>query len=358
VSWTGPRLKTYAVLEAALSVLKLTSLVLPKISKPFAVSQHLGCIMFRLVSMFTVALQLLLLLACGGHSSSSSSGNNGTNQTASIQHVVVVVFENENYADVVGSSSMPYWNSIAQQYSLATQFYANVHPSLPNYLEMTTGSIGGNSPVPDTWSGPYTGATISQALTAAGKTWKMYAESIPSVGYTGGDTGEYVKHHNPFTYFSDVLNNPVQTLNIVPFTQLPTDFGTNSLPNYSFIVPDNIDNGHNCPDGSAPANCPLSARLSQIDNWLKGNLGTLLSNSTFTNNGVIIITFDESGTDNTNGGGRIPVIFAGDPIKLGYQSTTTYQFQSLLRFSLDSLGVTSYPGDAANAPAMNEFLKH
>jgi len=69
------------------------------------------------------------------------------------------------------------------------------------------------------------------------------------------------------------------------------------------------------------------------------------------------LTFDESATDNTNGGGRIAVVLLGGPVKTAYQSSNMYQFQSLLRFSLQSLGVSTYPNGAANAPDMNEFLK-
>ena len=47
--------------------------------------------------------------------------------------------ENHSYSDVIGNSSMPYFNSLATKYGLATQYFANAHPSLPNYLVLTTG---------------------------------------------------------------------------------------------------------------------------------------------------------------------------------------------------------------------------
>lgn len=302
---------------------------------------------------FVVAL-LVFLTACGS-GISGSAGQTGTSNK-SIQHVVVVVFENEDYATVVGSSSMPYWNELASQNALATQFYADVHPSLGNYLMMTSGqdpTIGLSDP--DNFTGTVFGDNLASVLTTSGLTWKVYAQSLPSTGYTGGDVYPYVKHHNPFVYFDSVLNSSNQLASIVDFSQLATDIGSGSLPAYSFIVPDMEHDGHDCPDGTS--NCALSVRLGAIDSFLGNNLAPLLTNSAVMANTVVIVTFDESADDNTLGGGHIPVILVGGPIKSGYQSTATYQFQSLLRFSLQSLGQSTFPGEAQSAAPMTEFLK-
>ena len=60
-------------------------------------------------------------------------------QNVRFGHVFIVVEENHNYADVVASPSMPYLNSLANQYRLAANYFANAHPSIPNYFELTTG---------------------------------------------------------------------------------------------------------------------------------------------------------------------------------------------------------------------------
>src|SRR5436853_7011315 len=65
-------------------------------------------------------------------------------------HVFVVVEENHSYSSVVGSSSMPYLNSLIRRYGLATQYYADTHPSIGNYFMMTTGRIITNN---DAFSG-------------------------------------------------------------------------------------------------------------------------------------------------------------------------------------------------------------
>ena len=113
--------------------------------------------------------------------------------TGSFGHVVVVVEENTDYADVIGSSSMPYLNGLAQQYGLATEYYGNTHPSIGNYFMMTVGAIITNN---DGYSTIVSADNVVRELLAAGKTWKSYAENLPSVGYTGGDVGGYARKHN------------------------------------------------------------------------------------------------------------------------------------------------------------------
>jgi acid phosphatase len=316
-----------------------------------------------------LALCLSLLISCGGGSSSSGgsgsggggagtggggtgTGGGGPVSSPSVQHVGIVIFENQNYSDVVGNSAMPYLNTLIQQNALATQFYANVHPSIGNYFMMTTGQVVSTS---DSFSGTISGDNVTTALNAAGKTWKSYAESLPQAAYVGGDQYPYIKHHNPFAYFDNVRNDSAQRDNIVPFTQLSADLSTNSLPDYFLVVPNDLHNGHDCPSGGS--SCPLSDRLGTIDSWLQANLGPMLTDSHFASNGILIITFDESANDNTMGGGRIAVVFAGGSVKSNFQSTTTYQFPSLLRLTLKTLGVTAYPGAAAQAADMDEFLK-
>jgi hypothetical protein len=65
---------------------------------------------------------------CGGVSG-RGMGTGGTPLPASA-HVFLVVEENHSYSQVIGNSSMPYLNSLAAKYGLATQYYADVHPSI------------------------------------------------------------------------------------------------------------------------------------------------------------------------------------------------------------------------------------
>jgi phosphatidylinositol-3-phosphatase len=256
-------------------------------------------------------------------------------------HVVLVVEENHSYSEVIGNSAMPYLNSLASQYGLATQYFANTHPSIGNYFMLTTGQLLTND---DTFKGTVSADNIVRDLSASGKTWKSYAESIPSQGYTGGDSYPYAKRHNPFSYFTDVVNSSSQVQNLVSLSQFNSDLANNQLPNFSYLVPNLLDDAHDGP-------------LQLADAWLQQNVAPLVSNSAFQKDGLLIIVFDEVDTsDSTNGGGHVAAFIISPKAKQGYQSTTLYQHQSTLRLILHGLGVPIYPATANGAPEMGEFF--
>ena len=254
-------------------------------------------------------------------------------------HVFVVTEENTDYVDVT-TSSMPYLMGLAAQYGLATQYYANTHPSIGNYFELATGQIITNN---DGYSQIVSVDNIVRELVAAGKTWKSYAEDLPSVGYTGGDVGNYARKHNVFALLSDVANDPAQTNRLVPFTQFATDLANGTLPTFSNIVPNLCNDAHDC-------------GLDVADSWLQTNIAPLIASPVFQQDGLLIIVFDEAGGDNTNGGGRIVWVAVSPKAKRAYQSTTLYQHPSTLRLILKGLGVSVFPGAAASAPDMTEFF--
>jgi len=261
----------------------------------------------------------------------------------SFGHVFIIVEENANYTDVIGDTSMPYLNGLAQQYGLATQYYGNAHPSIGNYFMLTVGDTVTND---DGFSDMVDADNVLRALGAAGKTWKSYAEDLPAVGHTGPGpgTGRYARKHNVFALLTDVVHDSAQARHLVPFTQLATDLAANALPHYAFIVPNLCNDAHDCP-------------LRTADLWLQDNIDPLVRSATFQLDGLLIIVFDESRADNTHGGGRIACVIVSPKAKRGYQSTTFYQQQSVLRLSLKALGVTRYPNAAATAPDMDEFFE-
>jgi hypothetical protein len=262
-------------------------------------------------------------------------------------HVFIVVEENANYSNVIANPALPYLNSLANQYGLATNYFANAHPSSPNYFELTAGQTLAPLSLTDLVTPhnfPVDANNVVRELLAAGKTWKSYAEDLPSVGYVGGDTGRYAVRHNPLAYFTDVQNDTKQAQNLVPFTQLAADLNTPNLPSYSFIVPNLCNDAHDC-------------SLSFADAWLKANIDPLIHSPQFQVDGLLIIVFDEADTlDITSGGGHITAVIVSPLAKRNYKSIAFYQHQSVLRLTLEGLGVTKLPADAAAAPPMWEFF--
>ena len=270
-------------------------------------------------------------------------------------HVFIVVEENTNYSSVVGSPNMPYLNFLINKDGLATKYYADTHPSIGNYFALTTGQILTNDDSDTPSSFPVSADNIIRELNNAGKTWRDYVESLPSVGYLGGNSGNYYVRHNPIAYFTDVNcgTSPcrLQAQQMVPFTHFAPDLANNTLPQYSFIVPNGCDDAHNC-------------SLSTADNWLKNNLDPLITSALFQKDGLLIIVFDENSstgtscpTSSTNCGGQVACVIVSPLIKsAGYKSSLSYNHESALRLMAQGLGLTTFPGRSSSANNMSDFF--
>lgn len=269
-------------------------------------------------------------------------------------HVFIVGLLETDYASVfpaTGSSPMPFLDSLSRVGGRALQYYGNVQPSIGNFYMLATGDTVTHDDADTT---VFTGENIVRQLVAAGKTWKSYAESIPSVGYLGSDLGLYSRHHNVFVFLSDVRNDPAQRQNIVPLTQLSADITANALPNFGMIVPNECHNSHS------------GCTLDTVDAFLRTTLTPLLTSAQFKQDGMLIVLFDRANTSALNGGGRTAWVVVSSRAKPGYTSTTIFQHQSTLRLALNAFGIgvpgssagsLSVPGVAATAPSMMEFFQ-
>ena len=265
--------------------------------------------------------------------------------TPASTHVVVVALENHQYSAIVGSPYMPYLNSLIAKGGLTTNYYANAGGSFPDYMMLT---VGNEIATYAWWNGTVTQDNIVRALLAKGKTWKSYAESIPSVGYTGGTVYPYVKYHNPMAYFSDVINSPAQTANLVGLGQLSTDVAAGQLPNFTYIVPNLEHDAHDCP-GGASATCSDSTKLATADQWMQTNIDPILHSPQFQQDGLLIVWWDEG----AGGTQQVATVFYGPKVAPGSKTGTYYQHQSTLRTMAEALQLGDYPGAAATAPAIS-----
>ena len=141
-----------------------------------------------------------------------------------------------------------------------------------------------------------------------------------------------------------MVNSATQTQNLVLLSQFSSDLANSSLPNFSFVIPNILNDAH-------------SGTLQAADAWLQDNIAPLISNAAFQNDGLLIIVFDEAATsDATHGGGHVAALIIGAKARQGFQSTTFYQHESTLRLILDVLGVPNHPGASSSAPTMGEFF--
>ena len=298
---------------------------------------------------------LLILNACGGTSVQVpvSGGTPSPSTVPHFQHVAIVVLENASYNHVIGNASMPWLNALANKGSLLTAYYANAHPSIPNYFMLTTGQV---ITLNDSFSGMVTIDNLAREFMNSGVSWKAYEESIPHAGYTAGDAGQYLERHDPFSYFSDVRNSSTAAGNLVPFPQLAADTSANALPNFIWISPNVVDDAHSCP--IANPSCTLNDRLAAADTWMSANLQPLMNDPNFSASGLLIVVFDEGDdTDLSGGGGHVACVLAGTHVKTGYTSSAQYQHQDTLSLIGHALQLSAVPGAGATGGSMSELFQ-
>lgn len=258
------------------------------------------------------------------------------------KHVVVVTLENHSYEQAVGSSQMPYFNSLIPKYAIADQYYATMHNSLSTLMWLTAGQTVTTN---DNTIKFFNVDNIVRHMQQDGRTWKVYASGLPYAGYLGYNVKEYVKRHNPIAYFTDVESS--LKYNIVPTVPgFQQDIANGTLPEYSYVTPDLIEDAHN-------------GTLAQADSWLKANIPQLLASPQFQKDGILFIVWDEGNVqpvDPRNGGGRVATLVIGPGVKRGYHSQVQYNHQSLLRSTCIALALTGCPGGGAEGVPMTDFF--
>ncbi len=279
------------------------------------------------------------------------SANVGLSQTTVPRagHVVLIIEENHEFSQVY-PSGMPWFVSQAQaDGGIATDFTSSIgsFQSLGAYLWLSSGSteaqFGCNG---SNCAQPITDDNIFRELDMRGMTWKVYAQSLPSVGYLGNGPAPYIKGHNAAVWYSSVINNPSDLQRVVPFTEFQQDLAANNLPEYSIIIPDGLNDAH---DGT----------LAQADAFLQTNIAPLLASSYFQpgGDGVLFFTFDECGAgENSTCGAHTFSALLGPLVKHGYLSGTAYSQSDMLRTIEDVLNLQPYFGAAASAKDMADFF--
>ena len=239
-------------------------------------------------------------------------------------HVFVIVLENRSYSQAIAT---PYLAGLATKYGVATDYHGVSHPSLPNYLAMTSGSTWGIAD--DGWH-PLPAGGLGAQLDAAGISWRAYMEGMTNGCYRGGN--RYALKHNPFAYYGGQC--PAQ---VVPFSQFASDMGSGAVPQFVWITPDLCNDGHDC----------SNAVVSQ---WLAQTVPVILNSDAWKTNGVLFITYDE-GEDSANS--VLTLVIRDRQVNL--RSSVAYDHYSLLASIEDLLGLPRL-GAAANASPMSDLL--
>jgi phosphatidylinositol-3-phosphatase len=248
-------------------------------------------------------------------------------------HVVTIVMENREASAVLGSPDAPYINRLARRYAVAEASYGVAHPSLPNYLALTSGSTHGIAS--DCTDCQVRARNIVDQLEHAHVSWKAYMEGLPRPCFKGAGSGVYAKKHDPFIYYADVAGNARRCGKVVALTRLTADLRAGALPRYAFIAPGLCNDGHDCDTATA-------------DRFLSGLVPKLLP--ALGPRGFLVVTWDEgtTGQDCCGGaaGGRIATIVAGPRARRGARMHTPVDHYGVLRTVEDALGLPHLGGAA------------
>lgn len=279
-----------------------------------------------------LAFALLLAAGCGQAHSGKPLGVQPLSSLphASSSHVLVIVMENEESTDVLANAAAPYTNSLIRRYGLATQSYAITHPSLPNYLALTSGSTHGVSS--DCTDCHVRSPNIVDQLEGAGISWKAYLEDAPTPCFGGAEAGGYARKHNPFIYYEDIANSPRRCSRLVGFEQLAADLRHGQLPTYAWITPNLCDDGHDC---GVSGGDRFLARTVPV---LERELGP---------HGFLVLTWDEGSSNRGRcggiaGGGHIATILIGPDVRHGARES----------LAVDHYGVLGTIEQALHLPAL------
>jgi phospholipase C len=312
------------------------------------------------------------------------------------QHIVEIMMENTSYDSIIGNANAPHLNALAGKYGLASQYYGVTHPSEPNYIANVGGDYFGiqddnqfyctaamassdpncaGTTVNHTVNAP----NVADQLTAANKTWKGYFQSLPATPdtlvtsgpnangpytfkYPSNANALYASKHNPFINFRGTQG---ALDNMVPDTQLAADLNHNTLPNLSYVVPDQ------CHDMHGTGSCPdTNALISAGDTYVNNTVNTIMASRTWTHGrNAIVITWDEDdysdqgqpGTGccgaNPGGGHVVTMVITNDRHPHHIVDTTPYNHYSLLRTIEQEFGLPylAHAGDST-VPSMTPLF--
>jgi phospholipase C len=263
-----------------------------------------------------------------GHPQAAGHPCTGAAPPPAYEHVVTIVMENHGFSQVAGHS--PFLNALAHRCGLATGYRAVSHPSLPNYLALTSGSTQG---LDGSDCSPGPGCQSDGPSIFAQTDWRAYAESMPEP-CTSRNVGDYAPRHNPAVYFTSVAARCGSR--DLPLPRLAADLRSGALAPYTFVTPNLCSDEHDC-------------HVSDGDRWLGRWVPRILHSPLYrAGRTVLFITYDEDDHHEEN---RVYTVVVAPSVPPGTAAGDAFTHYSLLRTQEELLGLPLL-GAAASATSM------
>jgi hypothetical protein len=256
--------------------------------------------------------------------------------------VMVVMMENEGATNILGNAALPYVTSLAADYGSATASYAFGHPSLPNYLDIVSGSnqsVTDDNP-PSSHSFPAV-STLADQLVAGGYSIAAYAENLPADPTT--NSGLYAVRHNPWAYFPSAPVTVKDASSLIPDLNAPT------TPDFVWYTPNLTDDGH--------TGVPVDTQTNELidtENFLSSFIPSVQATSWYQAGGQIIIEWDEaldSDTSGVNGvtGGHVSTIVVSKYLAASPQQDSAPVTTAGILRSIEHIYQLPYLGQASDS---------
>jgi hypothetical protein len=267
-------------------------------------------------------------LAFAGTGTAAAASPCGTAATppATYDHVVWVVMENKPYSSIIGSSNAPYINQLKSQCGSASQFFAETHPSLPNYIAMTSGSTQGITDDSGPSAHPLNVASIFSQVGSTG--WRSLEESMPS-NCLLSNSGQYAVRHNPAAYYTNIRTACASR--DVPLGSTP-----DVSARFTFVTPNLCNDMHDC-------------SVKTGDTWLSTFLPKVFASTAYQGNKTaVFVTWDEDDHSQSN---HIATLAIAPSVRAGTTSATHFTHYSMLKTTEQLLGL-GFLGNAGGATSM------
>jgi phospholipase C len=283
----------------------------------------------------------LLTLIAAGPTAAAIPPPRTTTATPGPDHIVVMVFENHEFDAILARhSSAHYFRSLARSSVTLNRLFAITHPSLPNYLAITSGSTHGVTT--DCTTCFVDSANVVDQLELAEISWKAYMESMPGSCSTAAADRQYVMKHNPFMYYTDIRDDVDRCNKVVPLRQLTLDIQVGALPEFAWLTPNVCHDMHDC-------------SVATGDRFLRAWAPRIVA--ALGSDGILVILFDEGWTSDgcchdQAAGGHIAGIITGPGAGVGVTIRTRVNLYSVLKLIETAWGLGDL-GETASAPVID-----
>jgi hypothetical protein len=285
-------------------------------------------------------------------------------------NVTVIVMENTSLStlqDAMNNNGAPNLATMASKYATGSDYHGVAHPSLPNYIALTSGDTQGISCdcKAEMGQGSCNGATcnlvlgscscdkpamnVGDQLEAAKLDWAGYGEDM-GMACNLANGGNYAVRHVPFLYYDDVQGDAARcNAHVLDFTSFDP---ANPKP-FNFIAPNLVHDMH---DPSWPL--AGAKNIKNGDDWIGPEVDAITGAAAFGKGGLLVVVWDEDDASGGISGSDDPIeIFVMSPYAKngGFVSAVTANHYALLATIEDGLGLPRL-GNAASATPLSDYF--